>query len=269
MAAGLLMATPWWLRNALYTMRREGHMPTKPGIAAAMQQVMTAVDYVQKKGRNVHQKYSFAAEADVVARLHGELVKAGIVFSIVDIQDIHTETHTSGKTVHRVLAKYVAEFRHVPSGETMTACALGEGVDFGGDKASYKAATGALKYILRQTFLLATGDDPEKEPAASKPANTEAQDMGNAIADNLQTTAVLRGDVLDAYRAAYAAANGENATDKQLAKLVPLFRSNLCDVMELGGAPPANDEETYKLMYQYLNEGKVDPTTAAIIEEAT
>lgn len=38
----------------------------------------------------------------------------------------------------------------------------GEGMDKG-DKAGYKAYTGALKYYLANTFMVATGDDPEKD----------------------------------------------------------------------------------------------------------
>lgn len=38
----------------------------------------------------------------------------------------------------------------------------GEGIDKG-DKAGYKAYTGAIKYYLANTFMVATGDDPETE----------------------------------------------------------------------------------------------------------
>lgn len=44
----------------------------------------------------------------------------------------------------------------------LTIASYGEGRDRG-DKAPYKALTGALKYALIQTFLIATGDDPEHE----------------------------------------------------------------------------------------------------------
>ena len=37
-----------------------------------------------------------------------------------------------------------------------------------GDKAGYKAFTGALKYYLADTFMVATGDDPEKESPETK-----------------------------------------------------------------------------------------------------
>lgn len=43
----------------------------------------------------------------------------------------------------------------------------GEGLDKG-DKAGYKADTGALKYYLANTFMVATGDDAEAETPVSK-----------------------------------------------------------------------------------------------------
>ena len=43
-----------------------------------------------------------------------------------------------------------------------------------GDKAGYKAYTGALKYYLANTFMVATGDDVEKENPAEK-VNTKAE----------------------------------------------------------------------------------------------
>ena len=49
----------------------------------------------------------------------------------------------------------------------------GEGADVG-DKAPYKAMTGALKYALLQSFLLSTGDDPEDEHANSRPRSARS-----------------------------------------------------------------------------------------------
>ena len=43
-----------------------------------------------------------------------------------------------------------------------TTVITGEGMDKG-DKGGYKAYTGALKYYLANTFMVATGDDPETE----------------------------------------------------------------------------------------------------------
>ena len=60
----------------------------------------------------------------------------------------------------RVVMAYT--FADVDSGEEVVAKVAGQGLD-PGDKAPYKAMTGALKYALLQSFLLATGDDPEDE----------------------------------------------------------------------------------------------------------
>lgn len=49
----------------------------------------------------------------------------------------------------------------------------GEGMDKG-DKAGYKAYTGALKYYLANTFMVATGDDAEQE-SPEETANTKTE----------------------------------------------------------------------------------------------
>jgi hypothetical protein len=48
------------------------------------------------------------------------------------------------------------------SGEVFAVQAVGTGKD-NADKGAYKAYTGASKYVLMKTFLLATGDDPEDD----------------------------------------------------------------------------------------------------------
>lgn len=50
----------------------------------------------------------------------------------------------------------------VETGYSETSRHTGEGLDRG-DKAGYKATTGALKRFLSSTFLVATQDDPERE----------------------------------------------------------------------------------------------------------
>ena len=55
----------------------------------------------------------------------------------------------------------------IDTGFYETTTITGEGIDKG-DKAGYKAYTGALKYFLANTFMVATGDDPEKESPDNK-----------------------------------------------------------------------------------------------------
>ena len=58
----------------------------------------------------------------------------------------------------------------VETGFFETTDITGEGIDKG-DKAGYKAYTGALKYFLADTFMVATGDDPESESPEAKMNN--------------------------------------------------------------------------------------------------
>ena len=54
----------------------------------------------------------------------------------------------------------------------------GEAIDKG-DKAGYKAYTGALKYYLADTFMVATGDDPETDSPEAKGNKKTAQNGKN------------------------------------------------------------------------------------------
>lgn len=72
----------------------------------------------------------------------------------------------------------------------------GEGIDKG-DKAGYKADTGALKYYLANNFMVATGDDPEIESPnnkmnnkAPKRATIKQIDMIKSLVDD--TDAMLK-----------------------------------------------------------------------------
>src|ERR1700738_467768 len=63
--------------------------------------------------------------------------------------------------------------------EEITVKVAGEGRD-PGDKGPYKAMTGALKYALLQSFLLATGDDPEDERADARSTKSSSDRPINA-----------------------------------------------------------------------------------------
>lgn len=62
----------------------------------------------------------------------------------------------------------------VETGFYETTTITGEGIDKG-DKAGYKAYTGALKYYLANTFMVATGDDPEVESPDVKMNNRQPE----------------------------------------------------------------------------------------------
>jgi len=142
----------------------------------ALLYVMENCGYVQKTGKvDVGKGYMYAGEADLIKALRPHIAAAGLTFRCIDIEIIQNEDFTSTKTYqgkvteslnHRILAKYTYIFKHAASQTEAHAVALGDGIDFG-DKAGYKAATGALKYILRQTFIIETGDDPDNDASVA------------------------------------------------------------------------------------------------------
>jgi hypothetical protein len=105
--------------------------------------------------------------ADLAGSVSNILAELGVVV-IPQLQSIYTETpRSSSERIARIIMNY--KFVDARSGEELTVRVAGEGAD-AGDKAPYKAMTGALKYALLQSFLLATGDDPEDERADSRAA---------------------------------------------------------------------------------------------------
>jgi len=131
-------------------------------------EVRRRIGYIQKRGYNERHNYSYVAAADIAGTVGDILAELGVVV-IPRLESITYEPNTPGRTdsvrIARVIMAYT--FTDVNSAEELTARVAGEGLDVG-DKASYKAMTGALKYALLQSFLLATGDDPEDERADSR-----------------------------------------------------------------------------------------------------
>lgn len=158
-------------------------METKPSpVALALLSVLKSDLYVRKAGRNREQNYNYASEADFLEAVRPLLAAAGVAvvpsYAVLDTHDGQTKAGTPNT---RVTLAGTFTFIHADSGDRIAVTTIGQGVDTQ-DKAAYKAMTGALKYALRQTFLIETGDDPEKDtddpparqPSAQPPANRPA-----------------------------------------------------------------------------------------------
>jgi hypothetical protein len=131
-------------------------------IAAALHEVMSKVGYVQKTGRNSFHNYRYAGEADLLAVLRPAMVDAGLLLipSVVDHSPIDEHGNKD------VVIEYTLAHR---DGDVWPhkVRAIGTGNDKNkngvGDKGTYKALTGANKYLLFKLFQIETGDDPEKD----------------------------------------------------------------------------------------------------------
>jgi len=145
-------------------------------LAKAICEVMAAASHVQKTGQNAFHGYNYASDADLLRVIQPAMAKAGL--AMIPAQVVQTDKALDkGKVQTDVHVQYMLVHT---SGETLTIQALGRGIDKE-DKGQYKAMTGALKYALRQTFLVPTGDDPEVHsdahedaPAAKRPPKKAA-----------------------------------------------------------------------------------------------
>jgi hypothetical protein len=134
-------------------------------ILAKMLAISSEVEAMPKDGLNTFQNYKYLSETQVSLKMRELLNKHGVVFS-------HSSTITArdnwlnpkGIRQNMVDVEVTYSFYDVQSGEALVGLETGQGVD-SGDKAVYKAITGAVKYIFMKNFLIPTGDDPENEKA--------------------------------------------------------------------------------------------------------
>ena len=137
-------------------------MTEHKNISEAIIGVMKEIGYVEKqRGRSLN--YTYAGEAALIEALRPAMVEHGITLHVSDYLAIDYMEYktTKGSNMFSVRLHAKVTFTHAQSGTTVIVSALGEGADVG-DKAMNKAQTGCLKYALRQTFLIETGDDPDK-----------------------------------------------------------------------------------------------------------
>lgn len=134
------------------------HQPPK-ALAAKLATVAASIGEVPKSGRNNDQNYEYATETDIVLAVRQRLFDSGVMLfpSVVAVERSDAGTSSTGKSKGMVTLKMTFTFVDGESGESWVCSWASEAMDTQ-DKALAKALTGALKYFLRDTFLLATGD---------------------------------------------------------------------------------------------------------------
>jgi hypothetical protein len=138
-------------------------------LAIKMIRIMGDASYIQKTGYNSFHRYKYATESDV-ASAFAKALKDHNVFMFSSILERSCETYKTrgNKDAFLITVKLQVTFVDGDSGESYTGTFYGDGSD-SDDKGIYKAITGAQKYALMKTFLVETGDDPERDD--QKPPN--------------------------------------------------------------------------------------------------
>lgn len=142
-------------------------------------EVMKQVKYIEKKGFNKFNNYKYATESDVAEKVREVLAEQNVIM-LPDVIEHSTREHTNRKGNVEYIATVKVKFTFIDgeSGEEISIHSAGEGQDTG-DKAVYKAITGAQKYALMKAFMIPTGDDPEGDDEADK-RNKEEQKTNKA-----------------------------------------------------------------------------------------
>jgi len=129
-------------------------------LIAKLAEVAAEVDCVPKRGKNTFHNYDYATEADIQAAVRKGLSGRGVMIlpsaEELSWRDVKTKSGT-----HTIATLHV-KFTLTDGLGEVDLWAYGEGQDVG-DKATYKAMTGALKYLLLKLFLIPTGNDPEAD----------------------------------------------------------------------------------------------------------
>jgi hypothetical protein len=139
--------------------------------------VMAAVERVPKNGENKFHGYKYATEADLSDAVRSNLARYGVMLipSVESLEWREVDTKRGKERIATLRVKFTAT-----DGATEIAFhVIGEGQD-PGDKATYKAMTGAMKYALLKLFLIPTGDDPETEEGEAPHTGSRAAPKNGA-----------------------------------------------------------------------------------------
>lgn len=131
---------------------------------------------LKKEGNNTYDKYKYFSEAQYKQLFTELLSEAKLELSFTELS--YETFEGSEKQSNGRMPKLKFILTDVDTGYWEETVITGEGIDKG-DKAGYKAYTGAVKYYLANTFLVATGDDPEKDSPSEK-MNTKTEKKATA-----------------------------------------------------------------------------------------
>lgn len=188
-------------------------------LSAKMIKIMSEVGYIHKKGYNEFHDYKYAGDSEVSAAFSKAMKNHNVfMYSSILERTCQAYERRGGKNSFLITVKLEVTFVDVDSGESKVCIFYGDGSD-SDDKGVFKAITGAQKYALMKTFLVETGDDPEREKMQMEPKAVEKlkEEMrGNAA----KGTAVLKNTWGNLSGAEKKALQGDMEEIKEMAKQV-------------------------------------------------
>ena len=136
-----------------------------------------------KGAHNDYDDYEYFSEAQYKELFTELFSEYGIELSINEV-DYGTFEGTAKQPFGRIVT-LACTLVDIDTGYGETSRHTGEGLDRG-DKAGYKATTGAIKKFLSSTFLVATKDDPEREDPKVTPKKVPVVKSGTITEGQLK-----------------------------------------------------------------------------------
>lgn len=147
----------------------------KKSLVAKIAEACGAVGGIEKKGKNEKQNYKYLKAADVAKAIRHEFFSRGVilVFDEKEFVQIRTIKTNSGGEMGEFMLRTEVTFYDADSDSRLGPFgAYGVAMDTG-DKAIWKAKTGALKYVLRGIGLIPDEkDDPEADGKVDEETGT-------------------------------------------------------------------------------------------------
>lgn len=163
-----------------------------PGIYKKLSEIQGQLSVVGKSGKNTFQKYDYATEGDFLEALRPLCAEKGICISTSAIPE-RTETgrfDNNNKTTRFAVVCVRTTLTDSEDGSNIIVEMPGYAEDTG-DKAIYKALTGATKYAVWKAFNLATGEDPENDAPKSSAAKQVARTTTPVAVRSIAPSAAL------------------------------------------------------------------------------
>ena len=125
-----------------------------------LRKTLKAKGVLKKGGTNTFDRYSYFTEAQYKELFTELFADVGLELKFTELA--YDTFEGSEKQANGRMPKIEFQLIDCNTGFYESTIITGEGIDKG-DKAGYKAYTRALKYYLADTFMVATGDDPETD----------------------------------------------------------------------------------------------------------
>lgn len=157
-----------------------------------LRKALKAKGVLAREGKNKFDNYKYFSESQYKSLFTELLSDAGLELAFTEL-DYQMYESSSDKMPNGRLVKLKFSLIDIDTGYSEETIITGEALDKG-DKAGYKAYTGAIKYYLANTFLVATGDDPETESPEVKTKEKMATERQIAL---IRQIAERQGQTMD------------------------------------------------------------------------